>query len=127
MKIVLKVFIVLFISSQLLAKSDSVVRPQFPGGDKALVQFIDNNLKYPEEAQKQKWQGQTLIAFTVNEDGLISNIRVLKSAQVVLDAEALRVVKMMPKWLPASSNGAPKKEMVVLPISFDLSKKNIKY
>ncbi len=111
----------------LYGKTEGVSKPQFLGGDNALVQFLDSNLKYPEEAQKQKWEGKTLIAFTVNEDGTISNIRVLKSSWLVLDSEALRIVKMMPKWIPANENGNNKKEMVVLPITFDLKRKNIQY
>jgi protein TonB len=112
-----------------ISKSDgsSMVKPQFPGGDKALVDFLSNTVRYPEEAQKQKWEGKTLVAFSVNEDGSISNPRVLKSSWVVLDNEALRVIKLMPKWIPASENGVNKKEMVVLPILFDLKRKNIQY
>ena len=129
MKTILNFAMVLFFCTQLFAKPDgvSVSKPQFPGGDPALVKFLDTNMRYPEEAQKQKWQGSTLIAFTVNEDGSIANVRVLKSSKLVLDNEALRMVKMMPKWAPALQDGAPKKEMVVLPITFDLSKKNIQY
>lgn len=87
------ILLILFGAMQpIMAQADVVTKPQFPGGDKALVQFIDNNLKYPEEAQKQKWEGKTLVAFTVNEDGSLTNVRVLKSSQVVLDAEAMRII-----------------------------------
>ncbi|MFN8295112.1 MAG: energy transducer TonB [Chitinophagales bacterium] len=127
MKTLVNLFVVLFFSTQIFAKTDGVIKPQFPGGDKALVDFLDANLKYPEEAQKQKWEGKTLIAFTVNEDGSISNVRVLKSSWLSLDTEALRIVKMMPRWIPANENGTNKKEMVVLPITFDLKRKNIQY
>lgn len=127
MKTLVSLFLVLFFSTQVFGKTDGVSKPQFSGGDKALFQFLDTNLKYPEEAQKQKWEGQTLVAFTVNEDGSIANIRVLKSSKLALDTEALRIVKMMPKWIPANENGTNKKEMVVLPITFDLKRKNIQY
>ncbi len=110
------------------AQTEGTSKAQFPGGDKALVQFIDNNLKYPEVAQKQKWEGKTLVAFTVNEDGTLTNVRVLKSSFVPLDAEAMRIVKLMPKWTPAMENGMAKKEMVVLPVNFDMkTMKNIMY
>jgi TonB family protein len=127
MRTLLNVAMVLFFSTQSMAKTDGVSKPQFPGGDQALVKYLDNNMKYPEEAQKQKWQGNTLIAFTVNEDGSITNVRVLKSSQIVLDNEALRIIKTMPKWAPAYKDGIAKKEMVVLPVTFDLNKKNIQY
>ena len=127
MKTLVNAAIVLFLSTQLFAKTDGVIKPQFPGGDNALIHFLDANLKYPEEAQKQKWEGKTLIAFTVNEDGSVTNVRVLKSSWLMLDTEAMRIVKLMPKWSPAAENGTPKKEMVVLPITFDLKRKNIEY
>lgn len=119
----------MFIATSVFAgQPDGVSKPQFPGGDKALVQFLEDNLKYPEEAQKNKYEGKSLIAFTVNEDGSLSNIRVLKSSWVCLDTEALRIIKLMPKWTPAYDNGVPKKEMVVLPITFDLKiRKNYMY
>lgn len=125
----MKLFVlgILCISAQLFAKSDGLTKPQFPGGDKALVDYLSNTIKYPEQAQKQKWEGKTLVAFSVNEDGTITNARVLKSSWMILDNEALRVVKNMPKWIPASENGMNKKEMVVLPITFDLTRKNIQY
>ncbi len=111
-----------------IAQTEGTSKALFPGGDKALVQFIENNLKYPEVAQKQKWEGKTLVAFTVNEDGTLTNVRVLKSSFVPLDAEAMRIVKLMPKWTPAMENGIPKKEMVVLPVNFDMkTMKNIMY
>jgi TonB family protein len=117
------------LSQLVFCKSEGtgISKPQFPGGDKALVDFLTNTVRYPEEAQKQKWEGKTLVAFSVNEDGSISNPRVLKSSWVVLDNEALRVVRMMPKWIPASENGINKKEMVVLPITFDLKRRGIQY
>ena len=127
MKTLVNLAMVFFFCTQVFAADGVATKPQFPGGDKALVDFLDANLKYPEEAQKQKWEGKTLIAFTVNEDGVISNVRVLKSSWLSLDTEALRIVKMMPKWIPANENGTNKKEMVVLPITFDLKRKNIQY
>ena len=129
MKTVKLLFITLlcFFAQLLFSKTDGIQKPQFPGGEKALVEFLNNTVRYPEEAQKQKWEGKTLVAFSVNEDGSISNPRVLKSSWLVLDNEALRVVKMMPKWIPASENGVNKKEMVVLPIAFDLKRRNIQY
>lgn len=125
MKTILNLSLVLIFCTPLFVKAEGVSKPQFPGGEKALVQFLESNLRYPEEAQKQKWEGKSLIAFTINEDGSLSNIRVLKSSELILDTEALRIVKMMPKWIPANENGVNKKEMVVLPINFDLTRKDL--
>ncbi|MDB5227306.1 MAG: TonB [Bacteroidota bacterium] len=128
-KMKLFVLAIVCFSAPLFSKTDgiAITKPQFPGGDKALVDYLSNSVKYPEEAQKQRWEGKTLVAFSVNEDGTITNARVLKSSWMILDNEALRVVKNMPKWIPATENGMNKKEMVVLPIMFDLTRKNIQY
>ena len=126
MKTVLAIAIIGLMNLPIFAQTTPNSKPQFSGGDKALVEFINNTMRYPDEAQKQRWEGKALVAFTVNEDGTIANVRALKSSSfVVLDNEALRVVKTMPKWIPATENGVNKKEMVVLPIVFDLSRKDI--
>ena len=65
-------------------------------------------------------EGKTLVAFIVNEDGTLSNIKIQKSSWEILDNEALRVVQLMPKWIPAQVDGKPKKEMVILPVLFNL-------
>ena len=127
MKLIVQFAVIMFCCTNMFAQTTPSTKPQFPGGEKALAEFLTNSIKYPEEAQKQKWEGKSLIAFTVNEDGSLSNIRVLKSSWLILDNEALRIVKMMPKWTPATENGVNKKEMVVLPIQFDLSRKDILY
>ncbi|MFN8267402.1 MAG: energy transducer TonB [Chitinophagales bacterium] len=126
MKTILTIAIIGWMSLSIFAQTPPNTKPQFTGGDKALVDFINNTMRYPDEAQKQRWEGKALIAFTVNEDGTLANVRALKSSSfIVLDNEALRIVKMMPKWIPATENGVNKKEMVVLPIVFDLSRKDI--
>ena len=127
MKTILTLFIAFFLCSSTFAKSDADTKPQFPGGDKALLEYLEKTVVYPDEALKQKWEGKTLVAFTVNEEGIVENVRVLKSSWHLLDIEAVRIVKLMPKWIPATSNGVNKKEMVVLPISFDLSRKDLLY
>jgi len=127
MKTILNLLFVFALSTAAFAKSDGVTRPQFPGGDKALVDYLNKTIVYPDEALKQKWEGKSLIGFTINEDGSIANIRIIKSSWHILDLEAMRIIKMMPKWTPAADNGVTKKEMVVLPITFDLSKKDLLY
>ena len=74
--------------------------PEFPGGWSAFMQWLTKNLKYPESARKNKIQGTVVVSFIVNKDGSIASTKVSTSADPVLDAEALRVMKMMPKWKP---------------------------
>ena len=93
---------------------------QFPGGDKALKSFLFNNLNYPKKAVKKGIQGTVLVEFVVEKEGSISNIRVRKSVSRELDAEAVRVVSIMPKWKPATLKGEIVRSLYRLPIRFAL-------
>lgn len=96
------------------------VMPQFPGGQGELMKFLRNNVKYPAEAQKKKIEGRVIVTFVVNQKGRITNPTVERSAHPLLDAEALRVVKRMPKWTPGRMNGEPVNVKFRLPITFKL-------
>ncbi|MBP5455757.1 MAG: energy transducer TonB [Paludibacteraceae bacterium] len=80
---------------------------EFPGGEKSKVEFLKENVKYPEEALENDIEGTVLLDFVVKKDSTIDDIRVIKSVHSLLDAEAIRVVKLMPKWVPAEYQGNP--------------------
>lgn len=94
--------------------------PQFPGGPAALVQFLSENIKYPEEAYKNGIQGRVIVTFVVNKDGSISDAKVVKSVDSQLDEEALRVAYSMPNWIPGRQNGEPVNVKYTVPITFKL-------
>ena len=94
--------------------------PQFQGGPLAIKTFLKSNLKYPVEAFRKKIQGNVIVAFTVMEDGTLTDVHVVRSVEMQLDAEAVRVVKNMPKYTPGKLNGKSVKVSLVLPISFKL-------
>lgn len=94
--------------------------PLFPGGWAALMTWLTHNLHYPAIARDQKIQGKVVVSFIINKDGTVSNIKVEQSVDVSLDREALRVVKLMPKWKPAILHGKPCRSMFVIPIVFSL-------
>ena len=94
--------------------------PEYPGGMQALFEFLKENIKYPEDAQKQKVEGRVLVKFVVETDGSISNIEVVKNAFPSLDAEAERVVRIMPKWTPGKQKGQVVRVKFMLPINFSL-------
>ncbi len=94
--------------------------PQFPGGMPALMKWLQDNMKYPKEAQDAKQQGRVIVSFVVEKDGSITNVRVVKSVTPALDEEAIRVVKAMPKWNPGMQNGEPVRVNYTVPISFQL-------
>lgn len=94
--------------------------PAFPGGQDALVQYLIDNIKYPQSAEEKKAQGRVLVRFIVNEEGRIVDPKVIKSVDEDLDAEALRVVKAMPKWTPGQNGGKAVSVDYTLPVSFVL-------
>ena len=94
--------------------------PEFPGGTEALAKWMNENLKYPAAAEEDSIQGRVLCQFTIECDGSISNVHVLLSVDPLLDQEAERVIKMMPKWKPGMQNGKPIRVKYVVPITFRL-------
>jgi len=98
------------------------VMPIFPGGEKAMHKFISDNLKYPVKAVEGKVQGRVVVRFIVSKEGNITDTEVVRSLSAETDAEALRVMKMMPKWTPGKQNGAAVDVYFTLPIVFSLQK-----
>jgi TonB family protein len=98
------------------------VMPKYPGGNDAMYAFLGENIKYPEKAQKEGISGRVYVTFVVEKDGSVSNVEVLRGAEASLDKEALRVVKLMPKWEPGTQKGKPVRVQYNLPIKFSLNK-----
>ena len=94
--------------------------PAFPGGMEAMIQFISSNIKYPADAKKQKVDGRVLVNFVVEKDGSITEVKVIKPTFPSLDAEAIRVVKAMPKWKPGYQRGQAVRVQFTMPINFSL-------
>jgi len=97
--------------------------PQFPGGAPALFEFLSKNIKYPAEAEKADKQGRVIVTFVVGKDGSISDARVVKSVDPLLDAEALRVINAMPNWIPGTQSGRTVNVKYTVPITFRLDGK----
>lgn len=94
--------------------------PSFPGGPQALLQYLNNNVKYPVVAQENGVQGRVVISFVVEKDGSVTDVQVAKSVDPSLDKEAQRVVKSMPHWIPGKQNGSAVRVKYVVPVSFKL-------
>lgn len=93
---------------------------EFPGGLRALSLYIGNNVRYPPEAQDKKEQGRVVVTFTVTKDGSIRDVKVLRGVSPSLNAEAVRVVKSMPRWSPATQCGVPFESNVSIPLNFSI-------
>ena len=95
--------------------------PVFPGGDTAILKYIADNSHYPEEAKKNKITGKVIVRFVVEKDCSVSEVTVLQSVNPQLDAEAVRVIKTLPKFeKPAKNGGVAVRVYYMLPITFDL-------
>ena len=81
------------------------VMPKFPGGESGMMKFLTENVKYPKEALDKGITGRVLVEFVVERDGSINDVKIMKSVDPILDNEAIRIVKAMPKWEPGTMNG----------------------
>lgn len=93
-------------------------QPSFPGGQKALQQYIKESQNYPEAAKRAGLSGRVIVAFVVNTDGSIQNVELLKGIGMGCDEEAIRLVKRMPNWIPGSQSGKAVRVKFNLPFTF---------
>ena len=94
--------------------------PQFPGGQAAMMKFIADSLRYPSVACENRIEGRVVVQFVVDCEGNILNPLVVWSVDPLLDREAIRLVKLMPKWIPGRQNGKPVNVTCLIPIRFKL-------
>lgn len=94
--------------------------PEFPGGMKEMLKFLQENVKYPENAMRNNVQGRVIVQFVVEKDGTPTEFKVARSVDPDLDAEALRVLQTMPKWKPGMQRGEVVRVKFTVPVSFKL-------
>ena len=94
--------------------------PEFPGGRKALLSYLANNINYPEEAKKAKVSGRVFVSFVIEKDGSVNDVKLLRGIGSGCDKESIRVVSSMPNWTPGTQKGAPVRVQYNLPIKFAL-------
>ena len=90
--------------------------PTYEGGDAALLKYLGENWKLPDEYKERGIQGRMVVGFIVEKDGSLTNVKVLRAVDIAIDAEVLRVVKGMPKWIPGRQNGKRVRVRYLLPI-----------
>lgn len=98
------------------------VQPEFPGGMDSMYAFIQKNLIYPEKAKAEGIEGRVFITFTIEKDGSVSNVKILRGIGGGCDEAAKEVVEKMPKWEPGTQRGKPVRVQFNLPIKFELEK-----
>ena len=95
--------------------------PEFPGGDLGLMKYIQKNVKYPAIAKEYNITGKVYVSFIVDKSGSVTNVKIVRGVDKNLDAEALRVVKSLPKYKPGKQRGKAVRVMFTIPINFTLS------
>ena len=96
------------------------IMPKFPGGADALDEFLKSNIKYPPGAKEKGIQGKVYVQFVVEKDGSVTNVEVRRGVNPLLDAEALRVAKMLPNFEPGTMRGKKVRVRYTLPVAFVL-------
>ena len=96
------------------------IAPEFPGGTVALLSLIQQNIKYPEEAKEQEIQGRVIVKFTIEKDGSVTDVKVVKSVHPLVDEQVVRAVSAMPAWKPGMHEGKPVRVSYSVPFRFRL-------
>ena len=97
---------------------DYLIMPEFRGGEDKMSKFIQRHVKYPAKSYEKGISGKVEVQFTVNQDGSISDIKILRGVNKEYENEAIRLVKAMPKWYPGYEDGDPVRIVFILPINF---------
>ena len=99
--------------------------PQFPGGDEAMMDFIIKNVIYPERAIKEKVEGRVIIHFVITKTGQIDHIEVIRSLTPDCDKEAVKVIKLLPGFIPGKHNGSKVSVWYTIPVTFKLKNNHV--
>ncbi len=96
-------------------------KPEYPGGDIALLQYLSNNIIYPEAAKEKKISGRVYVNFIVQRDGSASHVKIIRGIGGGCDEEAIRVIKNLQGWKPGIKNGKPVRVFMNIPVKFSMS------
>lgn len=100
--------------------------PEFPGGQEAMFKFLSATIIYPKEARDNGIEGKVFVNFTIEKDGSINEVKVIRGVHPLLDEEAVRVVESFPKWKPGTQKGKTVRVSYNLPLNFVLNKNDTK-
>lgn len=99
-----------------------ITQPEFRGGMAAMRKYIDDNFVYPDDAAKRTVSGKMEVEFTIEKSGDVSYVNILKGLDYSIDEEVLRLLKAMPRWIPATKNGTPVRYKVSMPLNIRVSR-----
>ena len=119
--------IMLLCATMMAQTEDVIVQPQFPGGRKELLKYMEEHMVYPAEMRRLNKTGEVVVEFFVERNGVISGVNVVKGICKELDDEAIRLTRYMPLWEPGTKNGVPVRYKMTMPINFKIKRKRDKY
>ena len=125
--IVLLLSLVMVCSNVDAQKRDKIEEPQYPGGRKELLKYMEENMRYPDSMRDLDMEGEVVVEFYVERNGVISGVSVVKSVSKEFDDEAIRLTRNMPRWIPGRKNGALVRYKMTMPINFKIKKHSNKY
>lgn len=125
--IVLLLSLVMVCSNVDAQKRDKIEEPQYPGGRKELLKYMEENMRYPDSMRDLDMEGEVVVEFYVERNGVISGVSVVKSVSKEFDDEAIRLTRNMPRWTPGRKNGALVRYKMTMPINFKIKKHSNKY
>jgi protein TonB len=97
-------------------------KPEFPGGQEALLTYIAKNTVYPDSAKENGIEGKVFISFVINKEGYVTRVKTIRSVHPLLDNEAVRVIESLPQWKPGKQRGQYVNVQFQIPINFTLKK-----
>lgn len=115
----------LHLTSETLIADDDFTQPHFPGGLKKFYIYLSKNIHYPPGAVKNHIEGKVYLVFAIEKDGSIGDIKITKGVSKEIDAEAVRVLKNSPKWIPGTHHRKPNVVYESIPMNFQLPKTKI--
>ncbi len=109
------------------AKKDKIEEPQYPGGRKEMLKYMEEHMVHPADMRKMGIEGEVVVEFFVERSGVITGVNVVKSLTKEYDDEAIRLTRNMPHWVPGKKNGIPVRYHMTMPINFRIKKHSGKH
>ena len=125
--IVLLLGLVMVCSNVDAQKRNKIEEPQYPGGRKELLKYMEEHMRYPDSMRDLDMEGEVVVEFYVERNGVISGVSVVKSVSKEFDDEAIRLTRNMPRWIPGRKNGALVRYKMTMPINFKIKRQSNKY
>ena len=113
----------LLANSHVMAQTqDKIEEPQYPGGRKELLKYMEEHMVHPADMRELGIEGEVVVEFFVERSGVISGVNVVKGLTKAFDDEAVRLTRGMPRWIPGKKNGVPVRYRMTMPINFKVKR-----